>query len=423
MNTLIKNGRVIDPTNNHDDIQDIYICQDKILQLGGTVEGFVADRVIDATGRVIMPGFVDINTHLPELGYGQKANIKSEAKAAAAGGFTTICFQPDTKPTIDTSAVAQLVLDNAGSAGFAKVLPLGALTSALEGKTLTEMLSLNKVGCVAMSQVPCTHIDSQILRRALQYASTHNILVILKAEDFSIKDNGCVHEGAISASLGLPGIPSSAETVALAQMIELVEETNARIHVTGISSARAVAMLRRAQQANLPITADVHAYQLHLTEVDIGTFDPNFHTSPPLRSTSDKEALIEGVKAGVLFVSSGHSPVDFEAKQAPFPETETGISSIEIVLPLMLQFVDQGILTLHQVAERLSQNPANVLGLNTGHLSPQSPADISIINLDSTWLVTPDNWFSRGLNSPFFGHLMKGQLTHTLVNGRLVYEK
>ncbi len=423
MNTLIKNGRVIDPTNNHDGIQDIYICQDKILQLGGTVEGFTADKVIDASEHIVMPGFVDINTHLPELGYGQKANIKSEAKAAAAGGFTTICCQPDTKPTIDTSAVAQLVLDNAGSAGFAKVLPLGALTSALEGKTLTEMLSLNKVGCVAMSQVPCTHIDSQILRRALQYASTHNILVILKAEDFSIKDNGCVHEGAISASLGLPGIPSSAETVALAQMIELVEETNARIHVTGISSARAVAMLRRAQQANLPITADVHAYQLHLTEVDIGTFDANFHTSPPLRSSSDKEALIEGVKTGILFVSSGHSPVNLEAKQAPFPETETGISSIEIVLPLMLQFVDQDILTLHQVAERLSQNPANVLGLNAGHLSPQSPADISIINPESTWLVTPENWLSRGLNSPFFGHLMKGQLTHTLVNGRLVYEK
>ncbi len=423
MNTLIKNGRVIDPANNCDGIQDIYICQDKILQLGGTVEGFVADRTIDATQHIIMPGFIDINTRLPELGYGQKASIKSEAKAAAAGGFTTICCLPDTKPIIDTTAVAQLILDKAASAGFAKVLPLGALTTALKGKTLTEMLALNKVGCVAMSQAPSTQIDSQILRRALQYASTHNILVILKAEDFSIKDNGCVHEGAISASLGLPGIPTSAETVALAQMIELVEETNARIHVTGISSARAVDMLRRAQQANLPITADVHAYQLHLTELDIGTFDANCHTSPPLRSASDKEALIEGVKAGVLFISSGHSPLDIEAKQAPFPDTETGISSIEIVLPLMLKLLDQGILTLQQIAQRLSLNPASVLGLSAGNLSPQSPADICIINLDPTWLVTPENWLSRGLNSPFFGHPMKGQLTHTLVSGRLVYEK
>ena len=265
MNILIKNGQVIDPVNERDAIQDIAISGGKIEHVGDVPASFVADISIDASDKLVLPGFVDLNASLREPGYEHKATIASETKAAAAAGFTTLCCLPNTQPVLDTPSVAQLILDKAEAAGYAKVLPLGALTVALEGKTLSEMYALKKAGCVAMSQAPNSNPNSQVLRRALQYASTHDILVVLKPEDTAIKDDGCVHDGAISSKLGLPGIPTSAETVAIAQIIELAEETGARVHLTGVSSARAVSMIARAHFTNNAISADVHAHQLHLT--------------------------------------------------------------------------------------------------------------------------------------------------------------
>jgi len=423
MNIKIENGRVIDPANNIDGIYSVCIAEGKIQQITTSQTDFIADKTIDATGQLVVPGFIDLNASLREPGYEQKASIKSETRAAVSAGYTTLCCLPNTKPILDTPSVVQLILDKAELAGFAKVLPLGALTVALEGKTLSEMYALKKAGCIALSQAPNSNIGNQVLRRALQYASSQDILVILKPEDLSIKDDGVVHDGAISSRLGLPGIPVSAETIAIAQIIELAEETGARVHLTGVSSARAVRMIARAKFTNDKISADVHAHQLHLSELDVGTFDANYHTSPPLRTAEDRDALIAGVVKGVFSVSSGHRPHNVEAKQAPFVATESGISSLETVLPLMLKLVDEGVLTLNQMIDRLSTSPAKVLALDSGGLAIQANADICIVDPNASWLVNNDSWLSRGHNSPFFGCQMKGAISHTLVNGRLVFEK
>lgn len=423
MNILIKNGRVIDPANACDGIQDVYIADGKVQSVGDKPSGFVAELTIDASDKWVMPGFVDLNASLREPGYEHKATIESEMKAAVSAGYTSVCCLPDTIPVLDTPSVAQLILDKAELAGYAKALPLGALTVALEGNTLSEMYALKKAGCVAVSQAPENNINSQVLRRALQYASTHDMLVILKPEDRVVKDDGCVHDGSVSSKLGLSGIPISAETLAIAQIIELAEETGARVHLTGVSSARAVTMIARAQFTNAAITADVHAHQLHLTELDVGTFDSNYHVSPPIRSAEDRDALIAGVAKGVFSVSSGHQPHEAEAKHAPFPSTEPGISSLETVLPLMLQLVDDGLLDLSQMVSRLAYGPAQTLGLKAGCLSTGALADICIVDPDETWFVDEKNWLSHGINTPYLGHQMKGKVSHTLVNGRLVFEK
>lgn len=423
MNILIKNGRVIDPVNGIDGQYDVCIADGKIQQLLVPSDDFVADKTIDAAGKWVLPGFIDLNACLREPGYEQKASVESETRSAVAAGYTTVCCLPNTKPVIDSSAVVQLILDKAEQAGFAKVLPLGALTVALAGETLSEMYALKNAGCVALSQAPNNNISNQVLRYALQYASSHDILVVLTPEDVQIKDDGVVHDGAVSSKLGLPGIPVSAETIAIAQMIELAEETGARLHLTGVSSARAVRMIARAKFTNTKISADVHAHQLHLTELDLGTFDSNYHLSPPLRTDDDRDALIAGVVKGVFSISSGHRPHDDEAKQAPFVSTEAGISSLQTVLPLMLKLVDDGTLSLAQMVERLSTDPAKVLALDAGHLSLQSNADICIVDPNASWLINSNSWYSRGHNSPFFGCQMKGVVSHTLVNGRLVYEK
>jgi len=423
MNIVIKNGRVVDPANERDAIQDVYIANGKIQSVGDKPSGFVAELSIDASNKWVMPGFVDLNASLREPGYEHKATIESETKAAVSGGYTSVCCLPDTKPVLDTPSVVQLILDKAELAGYAKVLPFGALTVGLEGNTLSEIYALKKAGCVAISQAPKNNVNSQVLRRALQYASTHNMLVILKPEDRVIKDDGCIHDGSVSSKLGLAGIPISAETLAIAQIIELAEETGARVHLTGVSSARAVTMIARAQSTNPAISADVHAHQLHLTELDVGTFDANYHTSPPLRSAEDRDALVAGVAKGVFNVSSGHQPHEAEAKQAPFPSTEPGISSLETVLPLMLELVDEGILDVSQMVSRLAYGPSQTLGLDTGCLSKGAPADICIVDPDETWVVDEEHWFSHGINTPYLGHQMKGKVTHTLVNGHLVFEK
>lgn len=423
MNVIIKNGRVIDPANSLDAIADVYIANGKILSVGDEPTGFVAEQIIDASNKLVTPGFVDLNASLREPGFEQKATISSESKAAVAAGYTTVCCLPNTQPILDTPAVAQLILDKAESAGFAKILPLAALTLGLEGKALTEVYALKKAGCVALSQAPNNAINSQVLRRALQYATTHDMLVVLKPEDVLIKDDGCVHDGVTSSRLGLPGIPTSAETVAIAQIIELTEETGARVHLTGLSSAKAVAMIARAQFTNVTISADVHAHQLHLTDEDVGTFDANYHVSPPLRSAMDKDAIIAGVARGTIVVSSGHQPHEEEAKQAPFPATEQGISSLETVLPLMLRLVSEGSINLTQLVERLASEPAKILGLEGSSLSTQAVADITIFDPSQVWTVNQTAWQSKGLNTPFWRQQMIGQVTHTLVNGQLVYER
>ena len=421
MMTLIKNGRIIDPANNTDVVADLYIENGVIAEANNKA---TIDKTIDASGKWVVPGFIDINTELREPGYEHKATIQSETKAAVKAGFTSLCCSPNTKPVLDSTAVVRFILDKSAEAGFAKVLPTGALTIGLDGKALSEMNSLHKAGCVAMNQAANSNMDAATLRGALLYAETFNIPVILKAEDASIRGQGCVHDGSVSSRLGLPGISPSAETVAIAQIIALLEETNARVHITGLSTAKGVAMIASAQRAGLKITADTHAHQLHLTEQDMLGFDANYHLNPPLRTAEDRDALIEGVAKGVISaVSSGHQPHQPDAKLAPFPSTAAGISSLETVLPLMLELVQRKLLSEQQMIACLSQGPAELLGLSVGSLSVGKAADICIIDPLATWQAAGDLWQSAGLNSPYFGQQMIGQVSQTLVNGKLVFEK
>ncbi|PCI21416.1 MAG: dihydroorotase [Piscirickettsiaceae bacterium] len=423
MNVLIKNGLVVDPANDIDTVKDVYIGQGNILSVGMPPAAFKADKTIDAVGKIVCPGFIDLNISLREPGFEHKATIASETKAAISAGFTSVCCSPDTYPVLDTSAVAQLIIDKATSAAYAKVHPMGALTVGLKGEALSEMFALKKTGCIAVSQAPNNNISPRTLRLALQYASSFDLLVVLKPEDVGIRDEGVVHEGIISSRLGLNGIPVSAETVAIAQAIALAEETNSRVHLTGLSTLKGVAMLARAQYDGITITADVHAYQLHLTELDVGSFDANYHVSPPLRTGEARDALIAGVAQGVIQVSSGHRPHEPQAKQAPFTSTEEGISSLETTLPLMADLVASNVLDWKQLVNSLSTAPAEILGLDLGCLTTGFAADVIIFDPQASWVVNNNNWLSSGKNTPFWGQQMTGQVTHTLVNGELVFER
>lgn len=424
MITLIKNGRVVDPANKIDEVRDIYLRNGLILAANVVSDSDDIECVIDATDRWVVPGFIDLNSHLREPGYEHKATINSETKAAVTSGYTTLCCSPDTDPVLDTPAVVQFILDKSAAAGFAKVLPTGALTVGLKGEVLSEMYTLKEAGCVAMSQAPNNNISTETLRCALQYAETFDIPVILKPEDVALRNGGCVHAGITSSRLGLPGISQAAETVAIAQIIALVEETGARVHITGVSTAKAVKMLARAQSDGYLITADVHAHQLHLTEQDMGVYDANYHLDPPLRTVEDRDALIAGVAKGVInAVISGHQPHEPDAKLAPFPSTEAGMSSLETVLPLMLDLVETELLDAQQMVASLSYFPAKLLGLEVGSLAAGSVADICIIDPNAEWTVSPESWVSEGLNTPFMDQLMKGQITHTFINGIKAFER
>jgi dihydroorotase len=422
--TIIKNGRVVDPANKIDEVRDIYLRDGFILSKESILDNEAVDDVIDASNRWVVPGFIDLNSHLREPGYEHKATISSETKAAAMSGYTALCCSPDSDPVLDTPAVVQFILDKSEAAGFAKVLPAGALTVGLQGEVLSEMSTLKEAGCVAMSQAPNSNISTETLRCALRYAETFDLTVILKPEDVALRNGGCVHAGITSSRLGLPGISQASETVAIAQIIALVEETGARVHITGISTAKAVKMLARAQSDGLCITADVHALQLHLTEQDMGVYDANYHLDPPLRTVEDRDALIAGVAKGVITaVISGHQPHEPDAKLAPFPSTEAGISCLETVLPLMLDLVETDLFDAQQMVASLSYFPAKLLGLELGTLTAGTVADLCIIDPNAEWTVSPESWFSQGLNTPFMGREMKGQVTHTFVNGNKVFER
>ena len=280
----IHGGHLVDPANGIDAPQDLFIAEGRVVAVGEAPAGFAADHRIDARGLTVVPGLVDLQARLREPGQEHKATIASECAAAAAGGITTLCVPPDTEPVIDTPAVVELIHQRAETTARARIVPLGALTRGLEGQQLSEMAELQRVGCVGMSNARRPVSNTLVLRRALEYAASHDITVFLQPCDAHLASEGCAHEGSISARLGLPGIPASAETVAVAQILMLIEQTGTRVHFGQLSTARAASMIARARYDGLPISADVAAHHLHLTDMDIGYFNSNCHVEPPLRS-------------------------------------------------------------------------------------------------------------------------------------------
>ena len=423
MNIHIKNGRVIDPASQLDAQQDIFISDDKIVAIGHSVSGFVADRTIDATGLIVCPGLVDLSARLREPGQEHTATIDTETRAAVAGGITTLCVPPDTDPVIDTPAVVELIEDRAKKAGRAMVYTIGALTQKLDGALLTEMAALKAAGCIGVSNGLSPIKNSLILRRAMEYAATLDLTLFINAADPWLQGQGCVHEGAISSRLGLTGIPETAETIAVARDLLLIEQTGVRAHFHNISSGKTVDLLKDAQKKGLAISADASAHHLHLCEHDIGNYDTFSHVIPPLRSIRDREQLQQGLRDGVIkAVSSNHQPLDSDAKLGPFAETLPGISGLETLLALTLKLADDDEISLLQAIASLTSEPADILGLDTGRLNVGGLADICIIDPNAVSECQPKQFVSAGKNSPFSGWLLNNQVSYTLFNGKIVFE-
>lgn len=422
MRLSIEKGRVIDPAAGFDAAADVHIEDGRIVAVGKAPEGFAPDRRIDARDRIVCPGLVDLRARLREPGQEHKASIASETRAAAAGGITTLCMPPDTQPVIDTPAVAELIRRRAADAGFARVLPLAALTTGLAGEQLAEMARLKAAGCVGVSNALAPISNTLVMRRAMEYAASHGLTVFLYAEDAYL-GGGCAHEGAVSTRLGLPAIPEAAETVAVARDLMLIEQTGARVHFCHLSSERALRMIARAQYDGLPITADVTAHHLHLTEHDLGHFNANCHVRPPLRTQRDRDGLRHGLAAGTLAgICSDHQPHDADAKLAPFSETEPGISGLETLLALTLRLADEdGPLSLGDALACITSRPAQVLGIEAGTLGVGRSADVCVFDPEAYWTVDPGALVSRGKNTPFGGWELKGRVTHTLFAGQVVY--
>ncbi len=418
----IDHGRIIDPANNIDRVGSVYIEDGKIVSVTDEPAGFTPDTVIDAENQIVCPGFIDLSARLRDMGHSRKATFKSEVLAAAAAGVTAMCLQPDTVPVIDTPAVVELIKELAEKAGYPQIYAIGGLTQKLEGTELSSMLSLKQAGCIAVGNANQPVKNLLILRRAMEYAASHDLLLMFRSNDFWLGNNGCAHEGAVATRYGLPSIPEAAETIALAQCLELAELTGCRVHFGQLSCKRSVIKIHQAKKYGLKVSADVAIHQLHLTENDMRPFDSAYHVLPPLRTEDDKQYLRQGLAGGTInSICSDHQPHDLDAKLGAFPETEPGMSSLETLLPLMLKLVAQHAITLEQGIACLSANPARVLQLNSGALTPGFSADICIFDPDLEWQVNSENWKSQGANTPFWGQNLKGRVTHTLQAGKIIH--
>lgn len=424
MSLHIKNGHVIDPINNINKKADVFIDDDGfICAVGKKPDGFKAANTIDAKDKIVCPGLVDLRARVREPGLEYKATIESEVQAAVSAGITTLVTPPDTNPVIDTPAMAQMIQQRAWRFGLAFIHPLGALTAGLKGERLSDMESLDEAGCVGVSNALAPITNTLVLRRAMEYAASFDITVFLHSEDPWLRGTGTVHEGEVGTRLGLPGIPESAETVAVARDLALIEQTGVRAHFCQLSTARAVTMVSEAQERGLPVTADVTAHHLHLTEHDIGFFNSQCHVLPPLRSQRDHDGLRQALKDGVVsVVCSDHQPHEPDAKLAPFSMSEPGISGLETLLPLTLRLVDEGLIDMMRAIAAITSEPADIIGVDTGNLTAGATADICIFDPELHWTLHEQEMVSRGHNSPFLGWDLKGRATHTFVGGELVFE-
>ncbi len=423
MKIHIKNGRIIDPKNGMDAVQDLFIAAGKVLSVGRTPDAFHPNRVIDAGNRVVCPGLIDLSARLREPGLEYKATLESEMQAAVAGGITSLACPPDTDPPLDEPGLVEMLKHRAKSLNQARVYPLGALTQGLNGERITEMAELHDAGCIAFSQANAPLSNTNVLMRAMQYAATFGYTVWLRPQDAHLAQGGVAHDGEVATRLGLPAIPSCAETIALSSILLLAKETGARIHLCRLSTAEGVEMVRQAKSRGLAITCDIAATHVHLSEMDLGFFDANCNLIPPLRSLRDRDALRMGLKDGTIdALCSDHTPVDDDAKLLPFAEAESGATGLELLLPLTLKWAAETKIPLSQALAKITHIPAKILGIDTGHFTPGNPADVCIYDPQQHWKVVPIVLKSQGKNTPFLGLELQGQVCYTLVEGHVVYE-
>lgn len=418
MNIEIKNGRLIDPAQGIDRVSSLYIAEGRVAAIGTPPPGWNAHRGIDAGGLVVCPGLVDASARLREPGFEYKATLESEVEAAVAGGVTSLACPPDTDPPLDEPGLVEMLKHRARLLNRARVYPIGALTVQLAGTTLTEMGELAEAGCVAFSHADVPLFDTQLLLRAMQYAATFGHRVWLRPQEPHLSKGGVAHDGEVATRLGLTAIPSAAETIALGTIFALIRETRVNVHLCRLSTAEGVAMVRTAKQEGLPVTCDVAAHHLHFSDIDIGWFNTQAHVTPPFRSTRDRAALRAGLADGTIdVICSDHTPVDDDAKQLPFAEAESGVTAVELLLPLALKWAAEDRIGLPAALAKITKAPAALLGIEGGTLAVGHPADVCIFDASVHWTVERTTLKSQGKNTPFLGLEVTGRVKHTLIDG------
>jgi len=420
---LIRNARVFDPSKGLDDTLDILIEDGRIKAVGRDIEAQNDCREIDAAGLLVTPGLIDMHTHLREPGHEYKETIASGARAAAAGGFTAVACMANTKPVNDCAATTRYILEKAREA-CVHVLPVAALTVGLQGKALTEMGDLKAAGAVALSDDGSSIADAQVMRLALEYASSFELPVLCHCEDSSLSAGGAIHEGTVSAVLGLRSIAPAAEELFTQRDIALAEWVGHPVHIQHVSTAGSVRIIREAKARGVRVTAETAPHYFTLTDEAVRSFDTNTKMNPPLRSAEDVAAIKAALADGTLdVIASDHAPHSSLEKDVEFDYAAFGIIGLETALPLTLALVREGTLTLAQAIEKLTCNPASILGCECASLSVGSVADLTIIDPERVWTFDSSHLCSLSCNSPFLGQSLTGRAAYTIVNGRIVHEQ
>ena len=421
MDLLIQGGRVIDPSQGMDDTLDLLGADGVVTELGKGLTPPAGARVIPAAGLIVTPGLIDMHVHLRDPGLEYKEDIVSGTRAAAAGGFTSVCCMPNTKPVIDNKTVASYVVNKAKAEGFANVFPVGSITQGSKGDNLSEMGELKEAGCVAVSDDGRPVVSGELTRRALEYARGMGIMVISHAEDPSLAGDGVMNEGYVSTELGLKGIPWVAEDSATARDVYLAELTNSPLHVAHVSTKGSVRIIRNAKSRGVRVTCESAPHYFILTDEAVRGYNTNAKMNPPLRTEADRLAIREGLADGTIdAIATDHAPHHRDEKDVEFDLAMNGIIGLETSLPLSLTLVADGVLTLSELVEKMSTAPSRILGLNRGTLAPGSVADITVIDPECAWTVEAEKLAGKSKNTPFLGWEMKGKAVHTILAGKVV---
>ena len=415
---LIKGGRVIDPASNTDEIKDILIEDGRVASRGSRAAG---QEIIDAKGMWVLPGLIDMHTHLRDPGRPDKETIASGSRAAALGGFTTICCMANTQPPIDNPAVVEYIVAKAKKEAAVNVLPIAAVTKGLKGEELAEMGRCFAEGAVAFSDDGKPVMRAGIMRRAIEYARQFRVPVISHCEDADLSAGGSMNEGEVATEIGLPGIPALAEEIMVARDLLLAREFG-RVHIAHVSSAGSVRLIRQAKKDKINISAETCPHYFALTEESVRNYDTNCKVNPPLRTKSDLAEVLQGLKDGTIdAIATDHAPHNIEEKKVEFNQAASGLIGLETALALAItELVDKKVLSAKQLIEKMTSAPAKILNLHKGTLKAGSDADVIIVDPNLAWTVDANNFASKSKNSPFNGWKLKGKVLHTIVSGRLV---
>ena len=424
MNLLIKNGRVIDPSQGIDDTLDVVVENGLVKEIGKGLKAPAGAETIDAAGNYVVPGLVDMHVHLRDPGLEYKEDIVSGTRAAAAGGFTSVACMPNTKPVIDNKAVASYIIAKSRAEGFANVFPIGSITYGSNGERLAEMGELKESGCVAVSDDGRPVVNAELMRRALEYARGMGILVISHAEDLSLVGEGVMNEGFTSTELGLKGIPSVAEDIATARDVMLAEYTRSPLHIAHVSTRGSLRIIREAKGRGVQVTCETAPHYFSLTDDAVRGYNTNAKMNPPLREADDVAAVKEALKDGTIdAIATDHAPHHIDEKDVEFNVAMNGIVGLETSLPLSLKLVEEKVLTLPQLIEKMACKPASILGIDRGTLKAGAVADITVIDPAAEWTVTAENLASKSKNSPWLGEKMKGGAAYTILGGKIVFKR